>query len=43
MAEGDLAGMARDDVQAMCQHGIDEDGDKDSDEISADHLKNRKA
>jgi hypothetical protein len=37
--------MAGDNVEAMRQHGIDDDGDKDGDEISANHElpKNRKA
>jgi hypothetical protein len=38
MTQGDLAGMACDDIQAVCQHRINEDGDEDGNEISADHL-----
>jgi hypothetical protein len=37
MTKGNLPGMTRDDIEAVCQHGIDEDSDENGDEVSADH------
>jgi hypothetical protein len=37
MTERDLPGMAGNNVEAVRQHGIDDNDDKNGDEISADH------